>query len=72
MTHRVAYGLDEAARACGLSRRSLERLVSAGKLRTVRIGRRRLVPLAALVELLETPDPRTHDELKLGARRSRR
>lgn len=49
---RLSYSLSEAEVLSGLSRATLYRLIAAGKLNTVQIGRRRLVPsdeLAALV-----------------------
>ena len=37
------FTLDEAAERLRVSRRTLERLIAAGRIRTVAIGRRRLV-----------------------------
>jgi excisionase family DNA binding protein len=50
---RLVLSIDEAANACNLSRATVYRLISAGKLATVKIGSRRLVPLTALETLLE-------------------
>jgi excisionase family DNA binding protein len=50
---RLVVSVQEAARACGLSRATMYRLISAGKLTTVKIGSRRLVPITALDNLLE-------------------
>ena len=47
-----ALSIREAAHACGLSRATLYRLLRDGKLSTVKIGRRRLVPVNALDALL--------------------
>lgn len=40
--------LDEAAALLGISRRSVDTLVAAGELSSLKIGRRRLVPRRAL------------------------
>jgi excisionase family DNA binding protein len=45
---RLLHDLDEAARQLSISRRVVERLVREGKLSTVLLGRRRLVPDDAL------------------------
>jgi excisionase family DNA binding protein len=49
---RLVYSIQEAAHACGLSRATLYRLIAAGKLRTVKVGARRLVPVEAIDALL--------------------
>jgi len=49
---RRALSIEEAARSCGLSRSTLYRLLKNGKLPTVKIGARRLVPVAAIDALL--------------------
>ena len=49
---RLVYSIKEAAHACGLSRATLYRLIAAGKLRTVKVGARRLVPVEAIDALL--------------------
>ena len=51
-TERRALSIREAARTCGLSRATLYRLIADGKLSTLKIGARRLVPVAALDALL--------------------
>lgn len=51
---KLAYRIDEAVRATGLSRTTIWRLVKAGTLRPVRRGRRVLIPadqVEALVAL---------------------
>ena len=48
---RIAFSMDEAAEAVAVSRRMLYHLVSAGKLRTVKIGTRRFVPRTELERL---------------------
>lgn len=48
---RYAYSISEAARAISLSRRMLYNLIDTGALRTVKLGRRRLVPRSELERL---------------------
>ena len=50
---RKALSVIEAARTVGISRASVYRLITQGRLTTVKIGSRRLVPIAALDNLLE-------------------
>jgi excisionase family DNA binding protein len=50
---RRALSVAEAARAVGISRATLYRLVQQKRLATVKIGSRRLVPVTALDNLLE-------------------
>ena len=50
---RRALSVGEAARAVGISRATLYRLVQQKRLATVKIGSRRLVPVSALDNLLE-------------------
>ncbi|WP_018653809.1 helix-turn-helix domain-containing protein [Actinomadura flavalba] len=45
--------VDEAAERLRVSRWTLYNLIRSGQLRTVKIGRRRLVPINALSECLE-------------------
>jgi predicted DNA-binding transcriptional regulator AlpA len=51
---RLAFSIAETEVASGLSRSSLYRLMLAGKLRTVQLGRRRVVPAAELARLMGT------------------
>jgi len=53
---RRAYRIDEAAAAIGLSRSTLYKLIAAGTLRSVKVGGRRLVPVASLEALLAEGD----------------
>lgn len=46
----LLHDVDDAARALGISRRTVYELMKRGELRTVLIGRRRLVPAEALRE----------------------
>lgn len=52
----VAYEVDEAAEALRLSRSLLYELIRSGRLRSVKAGRRRLIPVAALGEYLDSLD----------------
>ncbi|PZS39681.1 MAG: helix-turn-helix domain-containing protein [Pseudonocardiales bacterium] len=45
--------IDEAAAQLRVSRWSVYNLIRSGQLHTIKIGRRRLVPLDALTECLE-------------------
>jgi excisionase family DNA binding protein len=49
---RRALSMRETAHACGLSRATLYRLLKNGKLSTIKIGSRRLVPVASIDALL--------------------
>ena len=49
----LAYSIEQAADALGLSRAALCRLLANGTLRSVKIGRRRIVPASALHALVE-------------------
>jgi len=49
---RRALSIQETARTCGLSRATLYRLLKDGKLCTVKVGARRLVPVSAIDALL--------------------
>jgi excisionase family DNA binding protein len=53
---RMGYSPEEAAKVVGLSRGGIYNLMASGKLRSVKIGRRRIIPASALAELLEGPD----------------
>ena len=47
------FTIDEAAAQLRVSRWSVYNLIRSGQLRTIKIGRRRLVPIDALTECLE-------------------
>lgn len=49
---RLAYNTEEAARALGLSPRTVRTMIARDELRVVRVGRRVLIPAEALRELL--------------------
>lgn len=44
--------IDEAARALGIGRTALYSELAAGRVRSVKIGRRRLVPASAVIEFI--------------------
>jgi excisionase family DNA binding protein len=46
----VLYRVDEAAEALRISRTAIYELIRSERLRTVKVGRRRLVPVTALSE----------------------
>ena len=56
MTKKRVMTVDEAAEALGLSRNSAYEAVKRGDIPTIRIGRRIIVPIAALERLLETAE----------------
>ncbi len=49
---RRALSIEETAKTCGLSRATLYRLIADGKLTTLKIGARRVVPVGAIDTLL--------------------
>ena len=49
---RAAISPDEAALMVGLSRSRIYQLIGSGELRSIKVGRRRLVPMSAISELL--------------------
>jgi excisionase family DNA binding protein len=49
---RIFYGVDEAAHACGISRRAVYLLLGRGELRSVKLGGRRLIPVRELERIL--------------------
>ena len=53
-TQVVAMGVEEAAAACGLGRSMLYILMKAGRIRSIQLGRRRLIPLSALHDFIES------------------
>jgi excisionase family DNA binding protein len=52
----MLYRVDEAADALRLSRSLIYELIRTGHLRSVKQGRRRLVPVAALAEYVASLD----------------
>jgi excisionase family DNA binding protein len=49
----VLYRVNEAAEAMRLSRSMIYELIRSGRLRTVQVGRRRLVPVQALTDYVD-------------------
>jgi len=49
----ILFTIDEAANLLRISRWMIYNLIRSGQLRTIKIGRRRLVPPAALAECLD-------------------
>ncbi|WP_414996099.1 helix-turn-helix domain-containing protein [Asticcacaulis sp.] len=49
---KIAYGIDEAVKASGLGRTFLYERIACGDLRSIKIGRRRLILHADLVAFL--------------------
>jgi excisionase family DNA binding protein len=54
---RLAYRINEAAKLAGISSVTIYRLIAKGKLKTVKVGRCRLVPTSALRTLIERGAP---------------
>jgi excisionase family DNA binding protein len=54
--HRRAYQINEATAAYRLSRSTLYKLMAVGKLRSVKVGGRRLIPVEAIEALLARGD----------------
>lgn len=53
MTDELLIGLGEAGRRLGLSRRSIQGLIYAGSLPSVRIGRSRRIAVADLISYVD-------------------
>ena len=52
----IAMSPRDAATSIGVSRSTLYRLIDSGQLRTVKIGRRTLIPSSCLFALLDAPE----------------
>jgi excisionase family DNA binding protein len=48
--NQLAYGIEDASRLLGLGRSTTFAEISAGRLKSFRVGKRRLVPASALSE----------------------
>lgn len=57
LQERLAFTMQEAAAACGLSRRSLDYHYRNGTLKTVKIGRRRIVKATELQRFISADRP---------------
>ncbi len=55
-SQRLAFSPDEAADLLGVSRTLVFELLGNGRLPSVLLGRRRLIPATALTAILETGD----------------
>ncbi len=55
---RVAYRPLEAARMLGIGKTTIYRLLEAGVIRSIRVGRCRLIPVEAIKEFLAGDDHR--------------
>ena len=64
-TPRIAYSPAEFAEAVGCSRAHVHNLIRRGELPSVMLGRKRLIPVAAVIELLEGNCP----SVRLGSAR---
>lgn len=50
---RVSFSIEEAAGALGIGRTYVYQLIKEGRLQVVRLGRRTLVPMDAIQDLLQ-------------------
>ena len=50
---RIAVSVNEARRAIGLSRTSMYQAIRTGRIPSIRIGRRILIPVSSLAHLLD-------------------
>jgi excisionase family DNA binding protein len=57
LPERLALSVEEAARLVGISRRQIYEEITRGRLRTVKVGKRRLVPHDDLKHWLRTRPP---------------
>jgi excisionase family DNA binding protein len=51
-TKRLAYSVEEACEALGVGRALLYELIMSGRLHSIKVGARRLIPASALTEFL--------------------
>ena len=58
MSDKLAYSLDEPAESLSVSRSAMKQLVYAQKIKSVKVGKRRLIPKWALTEFLS---PASHE-----------
>src|SRR5881409_1781673 len=56
MSDKLAYSINEATALIGIGRSMLYSLIQRGELRIVHLGKRVLIPRAAILELLGTED----------------
>ena len=62
MDERQTYTIEETARVLGLGRNSTFAAAARGEIPTIRVGRRLLVPRAALEALLARPGSGRRDD----------
>ena len=53
---RLAYSIQEVAHMFGVSRDLVNDLLASGQLRSVKVGKRRLIPVDAVEEFLDTAE----------------
>ena len=59
-TEKLTMSIDQASKALGISRSTAYMLVNTGRLPAIRISDRRwVIPVAALLEFLESAEPKT-------------
>ncbi len=63
---RKTYSVAETAKVLGIGRSAAYQAVNAGEIPSIRIGRRLLVPVQALEQLLSTAKPST-PEMQISA-----
>ena len=49
---KLAYSVEEACKALGISRVLVYELISTGQIHSIKVGARRLIPASALTEFL--------------------
>lgn len=50
---KISLSITEAAKAIGVSRTSIYELINAGKIKSIKIGARRLIPVKNIHEFIE-------------------
>ena len=60
MLEKFAYSLEETATLLSISRSAVKELAYSGKIKSVVVGRRRLIPRQAILEFL-SPTNMVHD-----------
>ena len=53
---KLAYSPDELPSMLGIGRNGIYELIHSGRLRSVRVGRKILVPAGAIIEFLNAPE----------------
>lgn len=59
----IAYGIDDAVAVSGIGRTTLYALIGSGRLRSVKVGTRRLIRREDLLALLASEPRETGEEL---------